>query len=66
MAALLVWVAATIVVLACAFSAFIGRANWGDGQGPSTSAAGIAGLVAVAVVTIALAIWLTRLLSRHG
>jgi hypothetical protein len=65
-AVLLVWVAATVVVVACVLSGFLGRASWGDGEGPSVSGAGIAGLVAVACVAVVLAAWLTRLLSRRG
>jgi hypothetical protein len=65
-AVVLVWAAATIVVFGAALSALVGRADFGDGKDPPVSPAGAVGLVVLAFVAIALALWLTRLLRRGG
>lgn len=66
-AVVLAWAVAVVVVMAAGFSAALGRANWGDGRGPSVSLAGVAGLVAIAVLAVAAAVWISRRLGpRRG
>jgi hypothetical protein len=65
-AVVLVWAAATVVAVGALLSAFVGRADFGDGKQAPVSAAGAVALVVLAIVAVALALWLTRLLRRGG
>ena len=65
-AVVLVWTAAAIVLVVSAFSAFVGRADFGDGRAASRSAAELLGLLALDAVVIALAVWVTRVLRRRA
>ena len=60
----LIWVVAILGALAALFSAFIGRADFGGGDAARMSVAETSLLVAVAVLVLALAGWLTRRLLR--
>ena len=62
---MVIWTIALAVVLACALTALLGRAQWGDGDDPFVSLAGLVGLAAIALTAIIVAIGLTRLLSRR-
>ncbi|MEY2442324.1 MAG: hypothetical protein QOJ46_1750 [bacterium] len=65
-AMVLVWAAATIVVIGAVVSALVGRADFGDGKEPPVSTAGAVALVVLAFLAVLLALWLTRLLRRGG
>lgn len=59
-----VWCVAAFAILGCALTAYLGSVAWGDGQGKTLGAGEAVGLLAVAVASAALALWLTRRLSR--
>lgn len=64
-ALVVIWTTAVAVVMACALTALLGRAQWGDGEDPAVSLPGVVGLAAIAVAAFVAAIWLTRLVGRR-
>ena len=60
----LVWVVAVLGALAALFSAYIGRADFGDGGASRMSAVDAALLLTLAVLSPALAWWVTKRLLR--
>lgn len=59
-----VWIVAILGSLASLFAAYLGRADWGDGR-PPESLASTAILVAVAVLALLAAGWVTRMVATH-
>ena len=60
----LVWLVAIAGAFAALISAYVGRADFGDGRGASMSVPEAAALVVLAVAVLAVAGWLTRRLMR--
>jgi len=58
-AVLLIWLTATLVILSCAFAAYLMSVDWGDGRDKG-SAIELVSLGAAAVLTAMIAVWLTR------
>lgn len=60
----LIWVVAVLASLASLFSAYLGRANWGDGQPPDSLISTVV-LLALAVLAPLVAVWVTRAVWRR-